>query len=221
MSMRRTTDLPFLALPETVFFPHTFVDLELRLPRHQELFHAAQSQRSPIGVFLAKRYVSNDEPEAHAMVGSFGRIVELTTSASGSCSVALHGLYRARIRRVTRLRPYPTADITILTDHLHVTSPEQFRKTLDDLVELVRRFKLIKERPNVTLPKPEKWREFFRTLVNSVAAFLPADAQRKQEWLSCDDLIERYELMRQEMVRLWKLNQVLSQVPPAENPNLN
>lgn len=221
MSTHRTTNLPFLALPEIVFFPHTFVDLELTLPHHQDLFRTAQSQKLPVGVFLAKRHISGDEPEAHAQLGSFGRIVELATSASGSSNVTLHGLYRARIRRVARLRPYPTADITVLTDHLHVTSPEQLRKTLDDLVELVRRFKLIKERPVVTLPKPEKWRDFFNTLVNSVAAFLPADAQRKQEWLNRDDLIERYELMRREMVRLWKLNQVLSQAPRAEDPNLN
>jgi len=221
MSTHRTTNLPFLALPETVFFPHTFVDLELTLPHHQELFRTAQSQKLPVGVFLAKRYISEDEPEAYARLGSFGRVIELTTSASGSSNVTLHGLYRARIKRVTRLRPYPMANITVLTDHLHVTSPEQFRKTLDDLVELVQRFKLTKERPVVTLPKPEKWREFFGTLVNAVAAFLPADANRKQEWLNRDDLIERYELMRQEMVRLWKLNQVLSQTPPVENPNLN
>ncbi len=221
MNTHRTTNLPFLALPETVFFPHTFVDLELTLPHHKELFRSAQSQGLPVGVFLAKSYITEDEPETYARLGSFGRIIELTTSASTSCNVTLHGLYRARIKRVTRLRPYPMANISVLTDHLHVASPEQFRKTLDDLVELVQRFKLTEKRQVVTLPKPEKWREFFSVLVNAVAAFLPADAHRKQEWLNQDDLIERYELIRQEMVRLWKLNQVLSRVPPAEDPNLN
>jgi len=221
MSTHCTTNLPFLALPETVFFPHTFMDLELTLPHHQELFLTAQSQRLPVGVFLAKRLISEDEPEPYARLGSFGRIIELTACASGSCNVTMLGLYRARINRVTRHRPYPLANISVLTDHLHVTSPEQFRRTLNDIVDLVQRFKLTKERPVVALPKPEKWREFFGTLVNAVAAFLPADAHEKQEWLNQDDLIKRYELMRQEMARLWKLNRVLMQVPPVENPNLN
>ncbi|RLC61246.1 MAG: hypothetical protein DRI48_10960 [Chloroflexi bacterium] len=221
MALYPTANLPFLALPETVFFPHTFVDLELGLPHHQELFSSAQSQGLPVGVFLAKRYVSEAEPEPYARLGSFGRIVDITTSESGTSSVTLHGLFRARIKRVVRLRPHPIADITVLTDHLHVTSTQQFRRTLADLVELVQRFKLTEERPVVTLPKPERWREFFGTLVNAVATFLPAEAHRKQEWLKKDDLIERYELMRQEMVKLWKLNQVLSQVPPADNPHLN
>jgi len=84
MSTHRTTNLPFLALPETVFFPHTFMDLELTLPHHQELFLTAQSQRLPVGVFLAKRLISEDEPEPYARLGSFGRIIELTACASGN-----------------------------------------------------------------------------------------------------------------------------------------
>ena len=221
MSDRPTSSLPFLVLPDTVFFPHTFLDLHLDAPHQWEMFETAQLRGDLVGVFMANRKFVAGEREAYVQPGTFGRIVDTRSPHAGARLVTMRGQYRARIRRVVCHTPYPQAEITRLTDHLHLTSQKQFRIILEELLELVQRSKLTASLPTIELPRPDRWRELFNLLLNSIATILPSKPEKKHEWLCQDDLLARYRLIREEMVRLWKLSVVMSQIPAPEEPNLN
>jgi len=216
-----TRALPFIVLPQTVFFPHTYLDLELAQPAQLAMFQTARRQQEPVGVFMARLRVQPGEHEAFAQPGTFGSVMELGLQEGAASRVTLHGLFRARIRRVVTRTPCLRADIFPLPEHLHLTSHERFQTVLKELLELIQRFRLADGRGSVELPRPERWRELFSLLLNSIAAVLPTKPEQKQAWLGEDDLLVRYRLVREEMLRLWRLNLLMAQVPQPDDPRLN
>jgi Lon protease-like protein len=213
-------NLPFLALPETVFFPHTFIDLDTASERHVELFRRAQKQGLHVGIFLAREVPLEGISPPYEQPGTFGRVASLETAAKG-VKVTLHGEFRADVLRITRFQPIAEADLRVREDHLHFTSADEMRGILTDAIELVQRFKPVEARTRVSLPPEEKWAVLFTMLLNSIASFLPVRPAKKQEWLGTDDLLERYRKVREEMVRMWSLNQLMEQMPFTDDPRLN
>lgn len=222
MSTERTTRLPIIPLERIVFFPDTFIDLRVADRQAEELLRRAHEEQDTVGLFLAKAEAVTGLPAGFEKVGTFGRVVSLTAGEGEPAEVTLQGRFRGRIRQIIQLEPYPTADITVLSDHLHVSSTGEFRHILEDLIDLVQLFKPEEERRGIELPAPEGWRRLFGMLVNSVASFLPSKPYKKQEWLTQDDLVARYRLVREELVKMWQFGQLMELIPPPpEDPHLN
>jgi Lon protease-like protein len=222
VSTERTTRLVIIPLENIVFFPETFLDLKVADRRAEELLRQAYENQENVGLFLAKLEVLTQLPTGFEKIGTFGRVVAFDPKPGKPTEVTLQGRFRGRIRQIIQLEPYPTADITVLTDHLHVSSTDEFKHILEDLIDLVQLFKPEEDRRGIELPSPEGWRKLFGMLVNSVASFLPSKPHKKQEWLVQDDLVARYRMVREELVKMWQFNRLMDIIPPPpEDAHLN
>jgi len=211
-----------MLLPHVVFFPEAFIDLHIVEDQSRRMMNTARDRNWPIGIFLARETRAEQSLPICEEVGTFGRMVGQESVSPGHSKLTLRGKFRGRLHRFEQLEPFPLARVEILTDHLHLSSPETLASALEELISLVQGFKPAEQRAQIDLPPPESWKALFSTLLSSVAMLLPVKVDKKQEWLAQDDLLVRFGLMREEMRRLLQFNRLLEMIPPpAEDPHSN
>jgi Lon protease-like protein len=212
--------LPVMLFPDTVFFPHTFIDWEVERGNLADMFQKAQEHERLIGIFLQRENAGDELAPPYEQPGTFGRVSKTEATADG-LKITLHGKFRADIIRITRFKPVMEVEARVRGEHLHFTSAEEMRGILKDAIALAQQFKPAESRARVKLPSEDKWAVLFTMLVNSIASFLPTSSANKQEWLREDDLLTRYRMIREEMVRTWTLGQLMEQAPMKDDPRLN
>ncbi len=215
--------LPIMVLPGVVFFPNTSITLFVSEQSYTRMVDSAYESYLPIGIFSTKPGSSHKEMLTSCeKVGTLGQIISFGKPSSGERSIILKGAFLAEIRQLVRITPYPLA----LMDYWAEYFPEEYLSELEhclkELIWLVQRFKEGTRMDKVPLPSKDKWQKLFIALTNSVASIIPVNPSKKQEWLSTKDIYERFKRVKEELIRLYTFNKLLSEVPPPQSdPHLN
>ncbi len=212
-----------MALPGVVFFPETLIRLSVYEEHYKRMITAATENDLLVGVFhtrpadsIRQMFLRCEE------IGTFGRIVKQLPKPSGAREMVLKGIYRAELRQVLRIEPYPLAQVRLLQDKVVPSVGANLERALEDLIALVRSFGTTSSGGAIHLPPRSSWAGLFTSLVNSVASILPASVQKKLDWLTQNSCYERYVMIRDELGKLHKLKSLLEMIPPPpDDPRLN
>lgn len=215
--------LPFMALPGIVFFPETTISLYIFEQHYANMVKECLAGNRLLGIFLAKPGLwEGDAYLPCETIGTCGRIESSSALEEGHLNVAVRGVCRAVLKEVVRTQPYPLARTQFIEESLGDPTAENLEKALRDIIALVQRFSRVPTSRKINLPSKETWKELFITVTNSVASILPVAAQKKQLWLSQDDIYSRYRMVSSELDRLYRLNTIMESVPPpTDDPRLN
>jgi len=212
-----------MALPQVVFFPNTYLNLYIFEEHYKKMVKAALQNLQPVGVFLARQSGSLRRMFLSCeRVGTVGEIVKFERLPRGDSFITLYGVLRGVLTQVVRIEPFPLAHVRICSEEIATPDAGLLEDMLKEMINLIQRFKPSSERGKIPLPSKKNHGKLFLSLVNSIASMLPADALKKQEWLSEENVIRRYELIKDELIRLLTFNRLVELVTPLmENPELN
>lgn len=212
--------VPILAFPHTVFFPQIELEWAVKPGELGELFRAAYTNRSPIGIFRAKPATRDEGSLPCERVGTIGRVSDIAFS-SDAVKVEFTGHYSAELLKLTLSEPLNLADVQRREMALEVDS-------IDDLMDLIHEALSIAEMLNpdvrggeLAIPPDDELEFLLEALVNSIASYLPSPTNLKQTWLEEAGLNKRYALLKEEIVRLSALDDLVSKAPMPKDPELN
>jgi len=214
---------PFMALPRVVFFPNTYLNLYIFEEHYKKMLKSAIENSQPVGIFLARQSGSLRRMFSSCeRIGTFGEIVKFEKLPRGNSFITLYGVLRGVLTQVIRIEPFPLAQVQVCSEQIAIASGNVLENTLKEMINLIQRFEPSSERRTIPLPPKRNQEKLFLSLVNSIAAMLPADPLKKQDWLSEENVIRRYELIKDELMRLLTFNRLVELVTPLmENPELN
>ena len=107
--------IPIFPLPNSVFFPKTYLPLHIFEPRYRQMVTDAALGGQCIGMVLLKEGWESDyygNPPIFSM-GCVGRIVSVQPLVDGRSNILLQGLDRYEIQTEHFERPYREASITV------------------------------------------------------------------------------------------------------------
>ncbi len=181
--------IPIFPLPNTVFYPKTYLPLHIFEPRYRQMVADTTVRGQCIGIALLKDGWEQDYDSNPPMfeVGCVGRIVSLQQLPDGRSNILLQGLRRYEIRDQYYERPYREARIALKDEETHVSLDASVRAELLRAVGDYLR----------TAGDAVTWREFFRLdipdeiLVNHLSAGLECTPLEKQFLLEAESLRQR------------------------------
>ena len=191
------SELPILPLRNIVAFPFIVVPLAVGIPRSVRLVEEAAEGNRLIGM-VAMTDPSIEEPGIGQtyMVGTIGLIHKVVRADDGSLQVIVQGLERFRIAEWIGDRPYLTAKVELIPDHVPQYNTEEGeessqalqgealkRNLLDSLARLV---SLTPQLPDQIVEFVNKL-EDLRYTVYLTAANLRMSMQQAQEILEEND----------------------------------
>jgi ATP-dependent Lon protease len=189
------TNLPLLALRNTVLFPGVVLPITVGRDASLKLVKDAFSGDRLIGV-VAQRdsEIENPQPSDLYDVGTVAAILKLIKMPDGSKSIVIQGKRRFRIEEIVESEPYFRGRVTALAD-----APD------DDQIGVAARIRSIKElaiqivnlSPN--LPSEAAYAiqniESPTFLIHFIASNLQIDVHQKQQLLETIPIVERAELV--------------------------
>src|SRR5215472_11708692 len=154
--------IPIIPLPNTVFFPQTYLPLHIFEPRYRQMVNDAAMGSKCIGVTLLQEGWESDyygNPPIFPM-GCVGRIVSVQPLVDGRSNILLQGLERFEIQTEHFDRPYREANIKL--------TPRMSDARLDPLV----RTKLVQTLEDFLKSRDDAptWRALFRVDVSGMHA---------------------------------------------------
>ncbi len=178
--------IPIFPLPNSVFFPKTYLPLHIFEPRYRQMVTDAAMGGQCIGMVLLKEGWESDyygNPPIFSM-GCVGRIVSVQPLVDGRSNILLQGLVRYEIQTEHFERPYREASIT-LTPRLSdgALAPNVRTK----LVQVLEDF--LKSRDDAPT-----WQALFREevsddiLINTLSTYLECTPLEKQFLLEAENL---------------------------------
>jgi Lon protease-like protein len=174
--------LPVFPLPQTVFFPRTFLPLHIFEERYKAMVRDAAEGT---GLIVITRSLG----EGFEPVGTIGRVRQLQPLEDGRFNMVVEGLQRVSITEVPRDTPYRQVRAKACPEHLEEDDLEAAENaklevlgTLGILVSIARG-----EAPLV-LDQEQP----FEVVINKACAGLPIPAVLRQKLLDEGNLMERY-----------------------------
>ncbi len=197
--------LPVIALRDLVFFPYMVLPLLIGRPRSVGALQAAEDGDGLI-LLLAQRDSETEDPGRDHLyrIGTVVRLLQVTQLPDGTARVVLEGLGRGKVRRFHSADDYFRANV-----ELHPGREREDEDLQDPEVEaLVRRVeRMFEDYVRLTEPIPD---ELIQTLLgvrdrlrkaHLMAGHLLVPAVEKQEILETGTLEERYDTLREVLVR--------------------
>ncbi len=212
---------PIFPLPDTVFFPYTYLPLYIFEPRYREMTRDALSGERIICMALLQEGWEDEydrEPPIHP-IGTIGYITEQEALEEGKYNILLQGLAKVHIRELESTTPYRKGEMDLIMDSAASWAVEQERE------RLLARFKNVVRLIEADLPIDELEAEdlSLELLVNLLATWLPIPVTEKQKLLEVKDIVMRSEIvreyLRQEMEDLSSLDGMNFIFP--DNPRWN
>ncbi len=218
-----TRVIPIMAIPGVVFFPETSISLYIYEEFNKKLIKDAVEKEQDVGIFLARPLKDKrDTLLPSESVGTSGKIISHIVNSGGFYNVTLRGKYRATLKHLIRIEPYPTALVELGEEEVDLPDDIEFENVLQDIISLVLKFDSKGGTAGFVLPPKDMSRGLFRVLINSLASLLPVDPSRKQSWLYAKSIYSRYIFVKAELERLRILNQIIRFTPPpTQDPWLN
>jgi ATP-dependent Lon protease len=203
--------LPILALKNTVVFPHLPMPLVVGRPSSVQLVDEAMLRNRVIGLVMQKSPdVEEPREEDLYKVGCAAIIQRLLKFPDGTLRVLVAGLQRMRITKMTRMEPYPVADIELLDEVLEASvETEALAKNLmNQISRMLALMPIDSDEINVALLNVENPAR----LADMGAALLVRDAAIKQEFLATLDVRDRLRRLTQHINREIEVMEVGSKI---------
>ena len=192
--------LPILAVKNTVLFPGIVVPITAGRDRSVRAINKAFRERKMTIVVLAQKSDKVEKPKADDLytVGTIAKIVKLIRMSDGTTTVILQGRKRARVREITRHKPFLEGSFETLT----YEGPEH-RGEFDAMVAAVqeRAQRFVELSPAIPPDAANMLQSISNPmfLANWLASHLGSKVAPKQALLEASDKGEKMKLLIQEM----------------------
>jgi Lon protease-like protein len=190
------TEVPVMALPNAVLFPHALLPLHIFEPRYREMLAHSLDQDRMFSVALMKRGVADAEGiEDLCPVAGVGLIRVCVGNENGTSNLVLQGLARVRLIDWTQETPFRVARIELAKSTTgNLVEAEALSEKVKELcVEIERR----------GVPLPSSLIEHLEQIDSPdivsdvVAAAFVGEPFQRQKLLEAYDVCERLRLLIQ------------------------
>lgn len=191
------SDIPVIALRNTVLFPNVVLPITVAREKSVKAINDAQKQGKWIGV-VAQKDGNNDDPmpEDIYQVGTLAKIVKQIKMPDGNTTIFIMGRMRFRIESVNQVDPYFTATVKYLDDNFPKNDP-----SFDALVSSIKDYSERIAQQSANLPNETsivlRNIEQQSFLVHFVASNISAKLSEKQTLLEENDIMLRAEKLLQ------------------------
>lgn len=191
------TEIPIIALRNTVLFPNVVLPITVAREKSVKAITEAQKQGKWIGV-VAQKDGNNDDPGQKDMyqVGTLAKIVKQIKMPDGNTTIFIMGRMRFRIDKFTQDDPYYTAKVKFLEDDFPKGDAE-----FDALVSSIKDHseRIAQQSPNLPNETSIVLRniEHQSFLIHFIASNIAAKLTDKQALLEENDVKTRAEKLLQ------------------------
>ncbi len=191
------TEIPIIALRNTVLFPNVVLPITVAREKSVKAITEAQKQGKWIGV-VAQKDGNNDDPGQKDMyqVGTLAKIVKQIKMPDGNTTIFIMGRMRFRIEKFTQDDPYYTAKVKFLDDDFPKGDAE-----FDALVSSIKDHseRIAQQSPNLPNETSIVLRniEHQSFLIHFIASNIAAKLTDKQALLEENDVKTRAEKLLQ------------------------
>lgn len=185
------TEIPIIALRNTVLFPNVVLPITVAREKSIKAIAEASNQNSLIGVLAQKNAATEDPGESDIhQVGTLAKIVKQIKLPDGNTTLFIMGRIRFRIEEYTQTEPYLKARITYLEDQFP-EGDNEFQAMIASVKEMAERIIVL----SANIP-PETGMmlrniENFSFLVHFIASNLDTKLIEKQHLLEENDTHKR------------------------------
>jgi ATP-dependent Lon protease len=191
------SDLPLIALRNTVLFPNVVLPITVARDKSVKAITEAQKNGKWIGV-IAQKDGNNDDPmpEDIYQVGTLAKIVKQIKMPDGNTTIFIMGRMRFRIEAITQVDPYFTAHVKFLEDNFPKDDA-----SFDAMVASIKEHseRIAQSSPNLPNETSIVLRNIEQQsfLVHFVASNITAKLSEKQALLEENDIKKRAESLLQ------------------------
>src|SRR4051794_10783961 len=193
------SELPLVALRQTVVFPSTIQPLAVGRPLSMEAVNRALSGDRLLFMSLEKEDTDDPGPEDLRKLGTVAVIRQMAKVATGGIHIVLEGLTRARADTITRMGGSLRAMVSL--------APETAERTLEVDAYIRRLQELIDRALSMTSGLSQELRGLVAGIDNPLrvayllASLLDIKADDKQRILETDDLIAKLKAVADALTR--------------------
>jgi ATP-dependent Lon protease len=193
--------LPILTLRNTVLFPGVVLPITVGRDTSLQLAQDAFEDDQPIGVVAQhESQIDDPAPDDLYQIGTVASILKLITMPDGSQSIVIQGQHRFQIQEFTQQDPYHRARVNPLPEAELEQGPEvEVQARIRSIKELA--LQIVEMSPN--MPNEAGYAveniEEPAFLIHFIASNLQADVADKQELLETTSLLERADLVMDQL----------------------
>ena len=192
-----STEIPIIALRNTVLFPDVVLPITVAREKSVEAVEYANKHGKWIGVVAQKDSNNEDPSESEVfLTGTLARIIKQMKMPDGNTTLFINGRIRFQIKKFTATDPFFKATVTYLDD----VYPQQDTE-FDALISNIRDYseRIAAQSMNIPNEMGMMLRNIEQPsfLMNFIAAHLPVKLQDKQGMLEENDLRTRAEKLLQ------------------------
>jgi len=220
---QKLREIPIFPLPNTVFFPKTFLPLHVFEPRYRLMIEHAEKHDHLIGMVLLKEGWENDYFEYPAVheIASVGKIEQQEKLEQGKYNIMLYGVSKIKIVDYVQTDPYRIARVQYLREAKFSPDIIDEDREARSFIELVKNYLTeIGVENSHEILSIQKYS--LESIVNQVAAILDFSTQEKQSLLELNSLDQRYRELRRmirQQIQAIRIAKNVKFVP--EDPSLN
>jgi len=193
-----TLNVPIFPLPDTVFFPHTYLPLHVFEPRYKTLVADALAGDKMMGVVQLRPGWHDDyfgAPAVYKIMG-VGKIIEAERLEDGRYDILLEGMYRTQLRQEIEGETYRRAEVDIVEDVIRPGLETEVRDVHDILLRIYEKLSDALPEGMAILPGVKVQDLDPGTLVDVMSSLLVDDAYERQSLLAEPDVARRQQLLR-------------------------
>jgi len=188
--------VPIFPLPETVFFPKTFLPLNIFEERYKKMLLDSFQNEKIICITLLKKTIKEDQSEFPDIYSTacIGRIEMKNETNKGTYNILLSGLKKVRIYEIKSNKEYRQAKVEIINE---ISGDENLDLLKEKVFRAFERMPAQNDYPQI----PNEFKELidFEMAVNFLVSYLPIDNNQKQKMLELDDISLRAKILVQFM----------------------
>ena len=187
---------PVFPLPETVFFPKTFLPLNIFEDRYKKMLVDSLKNEKIICISLLKPGFENNyekNPKIN-LIGCLGRIEIKNDTPTGTYNILLSGLKKVKINEIKSKKEYRVAELEVINE---IYGDENLDLLKEKVFRAFERMSIDNDYPKI----PDEFKELidFEMAVNFLVSYLPIDIIQKQKLLELDDISLRAKILVQFM----------------------
>jgi len=187
------SDLPIIALRNTVLFPNVVLPITVAREKSVKAIAEAQKTNKWIGV-IAQKDSNNDDPGPDDIykIGTLAKVVKQIKMPDGNITLFIMGRIRFRIEKYTQSEPYYVAKVTYLEDEYPKKDP-----AFDALISSIKDYgeRIAQQSPNIPSEAGIVLRNIEQQsfLMHFIASNISSKLQEKQAMLEEDNITLRAE----------------------------
>ena len=205
--------LPILAVKNTVLFPGIVVPITAGRDRSVKAINKAFRERKMTIVVVAQRNDTVEKPKADDLytVGTIAKIMKLIRMSDGTTTVILQGRKRARIKDITKTKPYLEGSFETLT----YEDPDDTTE-LETLILAAqeRALRFVELSPAIPADAVNMLQSISNPmyLANWLASHLRANVSAKQQLLEASNKVEKMRLLIKDLDKELKMLEIKDQI---------